>query len=165
MNCSPVVRAGSRTPRLTTPMTSTQASYGRPLAFSLASSASYRVSASRTTSERDIRRRFAKAFRARSVLGLRRTVRGNAVASVIQISITHRVVGSQTGQILALMTFSPKLVLRCYRDADAAIEYFSVTGEVLGTPNAKMKQQLGKGRPEAVHDVDGVAGSGIGAED
>jgi len=63
-----------------------------------------------------------------------------------------------------------------YRDADAAIEHFSnishlmeplmatasVTGEVLGTPNANMKEELAKGRPEAVHAVDGVAGSGIG---
>ena len=49
-----------------------------------------------------------------------------------------------------------------YRDADAAIEHFSnishlmepimatasVTGEVLGTPNAKMKAQLGKDEAE-----------------
>jgi len=49
-----------------------------------------------------------------------------------------------------------------YRDADAAIEHFSnishlmapimatasVTGEVLGMPNAKMRQQLGKGEPK-----------------
>ena len=48
-----------------------------------------------------------------------------------------------------------------YRDADAAIEHFSnighlmepllatasVTGEVLGTPNAKMKEELAKGGP------------------
>ena len=49
-----------------------------------------------------------------------------------------------------------------YRDADAATEHFSnishlmepimatafVTGEVLGTPNAKMKELLGKGGPK-----------------
>ena len=49
-----------------------------------------------------------------------------------------------------------------YRNADAAIEHFSnishlmepimatasVTGEVLGTPNAKMKEQLAKGGPK-----------------
>ena len=49
-----------------------------------------------------------------------------------------------------------------YRDADAAIEHFSnishlmepimvtasVTGEVLGTPNAKMKELLAKGGPK-----------------
>jgi len=63
-------------------------------------------------------------------------------------------------------------VFERYRDADAAIEHFSnishlmgpimatasVTGEVLGTPNAKMKEQLGKGGPKlftpwmALHD-------------
>ena len=49
-----------------------------------------------------------------------------------------------------------------YRDADAALEHFanighlmepimataSVTGEVLGTPNAKMKELLGAGEPK-----------------
>jgi quinol monooxygenase YgiN len=54
------------------------------------------------------------------------------------------------------------LVFERYRDADAAIEHFSnishlmepllatasVTGEVLGTPNANMKQQLAKGGPK-----------------
>jgi hypothetical protein len=54
------------------------------------------------------------------------------------------------------------VVFERYRDADAAIEHFSnishlmepimatasVTGEVLGTPNAKMKEQLGKGGPK-----------------
>jgi quinol monooxygenase YgiN len=54
------------------------------------------------------------------------------------------------------------LVFERYRDADAALEHFanishlmepilataSVTGEVLGTPNAKMKAQLGKGEPK-----------------
>jgi len=54
------------------------------------------------------------------------------------------------------------IVFERYRDADAALEHFanighlmapimataSVTGEVLGTPNAKMKQQLGKGEPK-----------------
>ena len=53
------------------------------------------------------------------------------------------------------------VVFERYRDADAALEHFSnighlmepilatasVTGEVLGTPNAKMKEQLGKGGP------------------
>lgn len=53
------------------------------------------------------------------------------------------------------------LVFERYRDADAAIEHFSnishliapimatasVTGEALGTPNAKMKEELGKGGP------------------
>ena len=54
------------------------------------------------------------------------------------------------------------IVFERYRDADAALEHFSnishlmapilatasVTGEVLGTPNAKMKQQLGRGEPK-----------------
>jgi quinol monooxygenase YgiN len=54
------------------------------------------------------------------------------------------------------------VVFERYRDADAAIEHFSnishlmgpilatasVTGEVLGTPNAKMKEQLEKGGPK-----------------
>ena len=54
------------------------------------------------------------------------------------------------------------IVFERYRDADAAIQHFSnishlmepllatasVTGEVLGTPNAKMKEQLGKGGPK-----------------
>jgi quinol monooxygenase YgiN len=56
------------------------------------------------------------------------------------------------------------VVFERYRDADAdaAIEHFSnishlmepimatasVTGEVLGTPNAKMREQLGKGGPK-----------------
>jgi quinol monooxygenase YgiN len=67
---------------------------------------------------------------------------------------------------------SEAVVFERYRDADAAIEHFSnishlmepimatasVTGEVLGTPNAKMKDQLGKGGPKlftpwmALHD-------------
>lgn len=56
---------------------------------------------------------------------------------------------------------SEAVVFERYRDADAAIEHFShishlmgpilatatVTGEVLGTPNARMKEQLGKGGP------------------
>ena len=54
------------------------------------------------------------------------------------------------------------MVFERYRDADAAIEHFSnishlmaplmatasVTGEVLGTPNAKMKEELAKGGPK-----------------
>ena len=54
------------------------------------------------------------------------------------------------------------LVFERYRDADAALEHFSnishlmapimatasVTGEVLGTPNAKMKEMLGGGVPK-----------------
>jgi quinol monooxygenase YgiN len=54
------------------------------------------------------------------------------------------------------------MVFERYRDADAALEHFanishlmepllataSVTGEVLGTPNANMKKQLGKGGPK-----------------
>ncbi|HEX6314553.1 MAG TPA: antibiotic biosynthesis monooxygenase family protein, partial [Gemmatimonadaceae bacterium] len=54
---------------------------------------------------------------------------------------------------------SEAVVFERYRDADAAIEHFShishlmepilatasVTGELLGTPNATMKEQLGKG--------------------
>src|ERR1041384_4563251 len=54
------------------------------------------------------------------------------------------------------------IVYERYRDADAALQHFanighlmaplmataSVTGEVLGTPNAKMKAQLGKGEPK-----------------
>jgi quinol monooxygenase YgiN len=57
---------------------------------------------------------------------------------------------------------SEAIVFERYRDADAAIEHFSnisylmapimatasVTGEVLGTPNSKMKEQLGKGEPK-----------------
>jgi quinol monooxygenase YgiN len=57
---------------------------------------------------------------------------------------------------------SEAIVFERYRDADAAIEHFSnishlmapilataaVTGEVLGTPNAKMNEQLGKGGPK-----------------
>src|SRR5512142_3462818 len=56
---------------------------------------------------------------------------------------------------------SEAVVFERYRDADAAIEHLSnighlmepilatasVTGEVLGTPNAKMKGLLGKGPP------------------
>ncbi len=56
---------------------------------------------------------------------------------------------------------SEAVVYERYRDADAAIEHFSnishlmepilatasVSGEVLGTPNAKMKKLLGKGGP------------------
>jgi len=56
---------------------------------------------------------------------------------------------------------SEAVVFERYRDADAAIEHFSnishlmealmatasVTGEVLGTPNAKMREQLAKGGP------------------
>jgi quinol monooxygenase YgiN len=54
------------------------------------------------------------------------------------------------------------VVFERYRDADAAIEHFAnishlmepilatatVTGEVLGTPNAKMKEQLRSGVPK-----------------
>jgi quinol monooxygenase YgiN len=54
---------------------------------------------------------------------------------------------------------SEAIVYERYRDADAALEHFSnighlmapimatasVTGELLGTPNAKMKEQLGTG--------------------
>jgi quinol monooxygenase YgiN len=57
---------------------------------------------------------------------------------------------------------SEALVFERYRDADAAVEHFSnighlmapilatasVTGEVLGTPNAKMKELLGGGGPK-----------------
>lgn len=57
---------------------------------------------------------------------------------------------------------SEAVVFERYRDADAAIEHFSniihlmepilaiasVTGEVLGTPNAKMKELIGKGGPK-----------------
>ena len=57
---------------------------------------------------------------------------------------------------------SEAVVFERYRDADAAIEHFSnishllepimatasVTGEVLGTPNAKMKEELRKGGPK-----------------
>ena len=53
-------------------------------------------------------------------------------------------------------------VFERYRDADAALEHFanighlmepltataSVTGEVLGTPNAKMQEELAKGGPK-----------------
>ena len=54
------------------------------------------------------------------------------------------------------------IVFERYRDADAAIEHFSnishllgplmatasVRGEVLGTPNARMKEELAKGGPQ-----------------
>ena len=57
---------------------------------------------------------------------------------------------------------SEAVVFERYRDADAAIEHFSnighlmapllatasITGEVLGTPNATMKKMLGKGGPK-----------------
>jgi quinol monooxygenase YgiN len=57
---------------------------------------------------------------------------------------------------------SEAIVFERYRDADAAIEHFanishlmapimataSVTGEVLGTPNAQMKEELEKGGPK-----------------
>jgi hypothetical protein len=57
---------------------------------------------------------------------------------------------------------SEAVVFERYRVADAAIERFSnishlmepimatasMTGEVLGTPNAKMREQLGKGGPK-----------------
>lgn len=57
---------------------------------------------------------------------------------------------------------SEALVFERYSSADAALEHFanishlmapimttaSVTGEVLGTPNAEMKKQLGKGEPK-----------------
>jgi quinol monooxygenase YgiN len=57
---------------------------------------------------------------------------------------------------------SEAIVYERYRDAAAALEHFSnishlmapilatasVTGEVLGTPNAKMKEQLAKGGPK-----------------
>src|SRR5215831_16981333 len=57
---------------------------------------------------------------------------------------------------------SEAIVFERYRDPEAALEHFSnishlmaplmatasVTGEVLGTPNAKMKQLLGKGEPK-----------------
>jgi quinol monooxygenase YgiN len=57
---------------------------------------------------------------------------------------------------------SEAIVYERYRDANAALEHFSnishlmgplmatasVTGEVLGTPNAKMKELLGKGGPK-----------------
>jgi quinol monooxygenase YgiN len=57
---------------------------------------------------------------------------------------------------------SEALVFERYRDADAALEHFSnishlmapilatasVTGEVLGTPNAKMNEELAKGGPK-----------------
>jgi quinol monooxygenase YgiN len=57
---------------------------------------------------------------------------------------------------------SEAMVFERYRDADAALEHFanishlmepimataSVTGEVLGTPNAKMKAALGEGEPK-----------------
>src|ERR1700745_1869683 len=57
---------------------------------------------------------------------------------------------------------SEAIVFERYRDADAAIEHFSninhlmaplmatasVTGEVLGTPNAEMRKLLGNGEPK-----------------
>jgi quinol monooxygenase YgiN len=57
---------------------------------------------------------------------------------------------------------SEAMVFERYRDADSALEHFanishlmepimataSVTGEVLGTPNARMRAQLGKGEPK-----------------
>jgi quinol monooxygenase YgiN len=72
---------------------------------------------------------------------------------------------------------SEAIVFERYRDADAAIEHFAnishlmeplmatatVTGEVLGTPNAKMREQLGKGGPNlftpwmALQDLESAA--------
>ena len=57
---------------------------------------------------------------------------------------------------------SEAIVFERYRDADAAIEHFSnighlmeplmatasITGEVLGTPNARMKEMLGGDQPK-----------------
>ena len=57
---------------------------------------------------------------------------------------------------------SAAIVFERYRDADAALDHFSniahlmeplmttatVTGEVLGTPNAAMRAQLGEGEPK-----------------
>ncbi len=57
---------------------------------------------------------------------------------------------------------SEAVVFERYRDADAAIEHFAnishlmeplmatatVTGEVLGTPNAKMREKLAEGGPK-----------------
>ena len=57
---------------------------------------------------------------------------------------------------------SEAIVFERYRDADAALEHFAniahlmeplmttatVTGEVLGTPNAAMRAQLGDGEPK-----------------
>jgi quinol monooxygenase YgiN len=57
---------------------------------------------------------------------------------------------------------SEAIVFERYRDADAALEHFAnishlmeplmatatVTGEVLGTPNDKMREQLGQGEPK-----------------
>ena len=57
---------------------------------------------------------------------------------------------------------SEAIVFERYRNADAALQHFSnighlmepllatasVTGEVLGTPNAKMKEELKKGGPK-----------------
>jgi len=57
---------------------------------------------------------------------------------------------------------SEAIVFERYRDADSALEHFanishlmapilataSVTGEVLGTPNARMKAALGEGEPK-----------------
>jgi hypothetical protein len=54
------------------------------------------------------------------------------------------------------------IVFERYRDADSALQHFAninhlmkpimatatVTGEVLGTPNAQMRAQLGKGEPK-----------------
>jgi quinol monooxygenase YgiN len=72
---------------------------------------------------------------------------------------------------------SEAIAFERYRDADAAIEHFAnishlmeplmatatVTGEVLGTPNAKMREQLGKGGPNlftpwmALQDLESAA--------
>ena len=69
---------------------------------------------------------------------------------------------------------SEAIVFERYRDADALIEHLfnvrhlmapimataSVTGELLGTPNAKLQQQLGRGEPKlftpwmTLHDRD-----------
>jgi quinol monooxygenase YgiN len=57
---------------------------------------------------------------------------------------------------------SEAVVFERYRDADAALQHFAnighlmeplmatatVTGEVLGTPNARMREQLGNGEPK-----------------
>ena len=71
-------------------------------------------------------------------------------------------VGSNSLTVNPSSHASCPVVFERYRDADAALEHFSnighlmepimatasVTGEVLGTPNAKMKEQLGKGGPK-----------------
>jgi len=72
---------------------------------------------------------------------------------------------------------SEAVVFERYRDADAAIEHFSNISRLMepimghrlrhrrsaGNAEREDERAARKGRPQAVHAVDGVAGSGIGS--